>query len=116
MAHLTKQLVSLVGLTPTFTAAAGGGDTLDPDADTFLVVKNAGGSPITATIATPKTDPKTGLAEADVAVSVPATTGEKWIGPLPFETYADPANQSRAAVTYSAVTSVTVAVVGVPRI
>lgn len=115
MAHLTKQSVTIVGLAPALVAAAGGGDTFDPDQDTWIEVKNAGGSPITVTVATPKLDPKTGLAEADVTVSVPATTGERKIGPFPYETFADPANQGRAAITYSAVTSVTVGAFSAPR-
>jgi hypothetical protein len=115
MAHLTKELVSLGGLAPTFAAAAGGGDTFDPDADTMLVVKNGGGASITVTIATPKVDPKTGLAEADAGGSVP-NAGERWFGPFPYETFADPANQGRASIAYSGVTSVTVRPVGLPRL
>lgn len=114
MAKIEEQLVTLAGLAPTFTAAAGGGDTFDPDADTFIVVKNGGGSPITVTVPTPRVDPATGLAEADVSVSVPATTGERWIGPFPFETYADPAT-GLGSIGYSGVTTVTTAVVKVPR-
>lgn len=114
MAKIEEQLVTLAGLTPAYTAAAGGGDTFDPDADTMVVVKNAGGSPITVTVPTPRLDPQTGLAEADVSVSVPATNGEKWLGPFPFETYADPAT-GLGSIGYSGVTSVTVAVIKIPR-
>lgn len=113
MAKIEEQIVNLAGIGPTFTAAAGGGDTFDPDQDTFIVVKNGGGASITVTVPTPRVDPATGLAEADVSVSVP-NAGERWIGPFPFEVYADPAT-GLGSIGYSGVTSVTTAVIKVPR-
>jgi len=113
VAKIEEQIVNLAGIGPTFTAAAGGGDTFDPDADTFIVVKNGGGASITVTVPTPRVDPATGLAEADVSVSVP-NAGERWIGPFPFEVYADPAT-GLGSIGYSGVTSVTTAVIKVPR-
>lgn len=115
MATLATQIVSLAGLTPTFVAAAGGGDNFVPDVDTVLHVKNGGGAPITVTIGTPHTDVG-GAAIADVVVSVPASS-EKEIGPFPAEEFADQAGtpKGNAFVTYSAVTSVTVAVKQYPR-
>jgi len=117
VATLTKVPITNLGIAPpTAVAAAGGGDNFTPDDRTFLIVKNAGGSPVTVTVVTPKTDPG-GHAIADDVVSVPATTGERWIGPFPAEYYADPANTvpGNCGVTYSGVTSVTVAVVSLPR-
>ena len=49
-----------------------------------------------------------GLAVADVVVTVPATTGDKLIGPFPYEHFADATGQ--CALTYSAATNVTIAV------
>ncbi len=49
-----------------------------------------------------------------MSVSVPATTGDRMIGPLPAEHFADPSD-GLAAITYSGVTSVTVAAVQVTK-
>lgn len=113
MANLTKQPVTLAGLAATYAAAAGGGDTFDPDADTILHVKNGHTAPQTVTIVTPRTDPQTGQAEADIAVSVP-NAGERFIGPFPKEVYGDPVT-GLASLTYSGVTALTVAVLTAPR-
>lgn len=72
----------------------------------WLHLKNGGGAPITVTIVTPG-EVLPDLPVADLAVSVPAG-GERLIGPLPAPYFADPAD-NLVDVTYSAVTSVTVA-------
>jgi hypothetical protein len=64
--------------------------------------------PITVTVLTPGND-KYGQARPDIAVAVPATTGERLIGPFPAD-LADPAD-GLVAITYSGVTSLTVAAV-----
>lgn len=109
MALLASQVTTRAGLAVSFAAASGGGDTFTPDKDTYLHVKNASGAPITVTIVTPRTDP-IGNPVADNAISVPATTGDVRIGPFPAEIYADPTT-GLATVTYSGVTSLTVAAV-----
>lgn len=111
MALLATQTVTRTGLAPTYAAAAGGGDTFTPGQNTFLHVKNGSGGAITVTIATPGTT--SGLAIADVSVSVPATTGDRMIGPLPGSLFTDPAT-GVGNITYSGVTSLTVAIVDVP--
>ena len=109
MATLTVQNVNRVGLAPTYAAATGGGDKFAPTDRTWLHVKNASAGAITVTIVTPGTAlPDVGI--ADVAVSVPATTGERLIGPFPYEFFANPAD-GLADITYSGVTSLTVAAV-----
>ena len=109
MAALTTQQIVQAGLNPTFTAAAGGGDTATPGDKTFLVVKNGGGSPITVTLAAfPDTSPW-GTTIPDLAVTVP-NAGERWIGPLVGSSFANPSTGA-AGISYSGVTSVTVAVV-----
>lgn len=108
MAVLAVQSITRAGVGATYAAAAGGGDQFLPDADTFLHVKNASGAPITVTIVT-QTNDALGNAIADNTVSVPATTGDRMIGPFPAQTYADPAD-GLADITYSGVTSLTVAV------
>ena len=108
MAVLAVQRITRAGLAPAYSAAAGGGDKFSPTDRTFLHVKNGGGSPITATVVTPK-QTSYGAAIADIAVSVPAA-GERMIGPFPRQHFAD-TDDALADITYSAVTSVTVAVV-----
>lgn len=117
MAVLTVQNISETGLTPSFVAAAGGGDSFVNSSDerTFLVVKNTDASTKDVTVTAQKTSAKVGgfgqLTKGDIVVTVPATTGEKWIGPL-AEAFNDAAGS--AQVTYSAVTGVTVSAVKAP--
>lgn len=108
MAALATQTIVPGGVAPSYAAAAGGGDTFTPDKDTFLHVKNGGGSPITVTIAVPG-NTRYGVATSDVAVSV-TNAQERMIGPFPAEAFGDSALSGAAAITYSAVTSVTVGV------
>ena len=117
MATLTTQVASLAGLTPAYGAANAGGDNFVPDVDTYLHVKNTNASPKTVVVATPHTDVG-GLAITDVSVSVPATTGEKIIGPFPAEEFGDPNGtpKGNAFITYTPdATGVTIAVVQIPR-
>jgi len=103
MATLTVQNTSLAGITPSWVAAAAGGDTFANTGDTYFEIKN-GSTEMTLTIETPAKIE--GIDIAEITVTIPATTGVKRIGPF------DPAifNQTtgRVNVTYSAVTSVTV--------
>lgn len=82
------------------------GNQFANDGMSFLYVKNGSGSPITVTVGTPGN--VDGLAIADLTVSVPATTGERMIGPFPPGIY----NQSdgNVYVDYSSGTSVTAGV------
>ena len=108
MAALTAQPVPTAGLTPTYAAAAGGGDTAPIGTNLLLHVINGGGSPVTLTIVTPGT--ADGLAIADTAKSIAA--GASAFVPL-RAVYRNPVT-GRAALTYSGVTSVTVAVLQLP--
>jgi hypothetical protein len=108
MAVLTAQTVPLGGLQPTYAAAASGGDQAPVGEKLVLHVRNDDASSKTVTLATPGT--VGGLAIADAAQTIPA--GGDALIPLK-STYRDPAT-GRAAVTYSAVTSVTVAVLQLP--
>jgi len=75
---LTTQVVTYAGLTPTFTAAggagAGNGYTFTNDGSTYFRIKNASGSPITATVKA--TGFLGGVAVTDTTFNVPATTGD----------------------------------------
>lgn len=106
MTLLAPQQVGITGTTPSYSAVTAS-DTCIPDDSTFLIVKNAGGSPDTCTVVTPGTI--FGQNIPDVAVSVPATTGERWIGPL-VPTLADPTT-GLITITHSFTTSVTCALV-----
>lgn len=110
MALLATQQVVRTGLAPSYSAAAGGGDTFNPGPETFLHVKNTSGGSITVTVVTPGATG--GLAIADVSVAVPATTGDRMIGPLPGSLFAD-ATTGLGSITYSGVTNLTVAVIDV---
>jgi hypothetical protein len=103
MALLTTQNISRSGVTPSYSAVAAS-DTFTPDSQTFIHVKNAGGSADTCVIQVLQGDPP-GLTISDVSVSV--TNGqERMIGPFPANFFADPST-GLATVTHSFTTSVT---------
>ena len=106
MALLATQTVDIDGHAPTYGAASGGGDEFVPGEDVFLHVKNGSGASITVTVVTPK-QAHEGIETADVAVAVPAA-GERFIGPFPANIFGNPAD-GRADITYSGVTSLTIA-------
>lgn len=111
MALLTRQKVVEAGLTPSYASAAAGGDTVDnSDGKTWLHVKNGGGSSVTVTITAQTVsteDPKLGtLTKANVARAV-AAGAEAIIGPFKKQAFNNGSQQ--IAITYSAVTSVTIA-------
>lgn len=101
---LTVQEITRSGLDPAYTAANGDGHTISNDGSrTFVHVQNGGGSPITVTLTTTITVGDDDLAVADPTVSVPAGE-DRMIGPFPQSEYS-----SSLTVTFSDVTSVTVA-------
>ena len=105
MALLAQQAVALAGLTPTYSAAAAS-TTVQCGERTFLHVKNTNASSMTVTLTA--TGKVRGQLAADLVVTVPATTGDKMIGPIPSELFAG-AVDGTCAVGYSSTTSVTVA-------
>lgn len=109
MATLTYQLASIAGGAYAAVAASAGGDKVAPSDRGALLVLNGSGAPITVTVATPG-NTKYGQAIPDIPVTVPAT-GARLIGPFPAD-LADPTD-GLVAITYSAVTTVTVAAVQV---
>lgn len=112
MALLTPQVVSRAGLAPTYSAV-NSTDTISPVVGSllFLHVKNANAA---ACSVTPVDAGKTpaGSSASSSAVTVPASTGDRMIGPLPA-TMADPVT-GLISVTYSVTASVTAALVQVP--
>ena len=108
MALLSQQQVVITGTTPSYGAVAAS-DTIVPDERAFLIVKNASGSIDNAVVVVPGST--YGQANPDVTVSVPITTGERWIGPM-VPALADPTT-GLITVTHSQTTSVTCALVRV---
>jgi hypothetical protein len=108
MAILTSQHVTQAGLAPSYATAAGGGDKFAPGNNVFVHVKNGGGSPVDVTFDS-KTPSNYGTDE-NLVVSVPAS-GERMVGPFSAGRFAG--TDGLVDVSYSGVTSVTVAVVRV---
>ncbi len=117
---LTVQDVVRTGLAPSYAAGdSANGHSFDNEGhNVFLQVKNADASPINVTIITPGT--VDGHAIADLVVSIPATTGDKMIGPFPAAVYdtidtdPDPDIDPAIFVDLSADTSVTLAAIKLP--
>lgn len=108
MALLTTQTITKAGLNPVNAVAANaGGDTVRVSDRTFLYVKNADASAKTVTIDVPgNTD--YGVAKPEVVVTV-AAGAIAFIGPIDTTFLQPGSSPGTANVTYSAVTSVTVA-------
>lgn len=110
MATLTTQVINRGGTVVTPVAAAGGGDAMSCGAGMMLRVVNGGGAPITVTLAVPAAR----TYEANVSITSPAisvTNGTtKEIGPIDAQTFMDPTT-GLCTITYSGVTTVTVAAV-----
>ena len=110
MATLTIQSIVEAGLTANYTSAAGGGDVVPNDGTIFLHVKNGGGTSVTVTVTaqtTTTTDPSLGaVTKSNVAKAI-AAGAEAFIGPLKKQAFNN--SQGQIAITYSGVTSLTIA-------
>jgi hypothetical protein len=107
LAAITIEQIVVGGTEPTFVAAAGGGDSFVNDGTkTMYLVDNASGGAITVTFDGVGVGPTSAVAfDDDVATSVGA--GAQWhFGPFPKARFG-----SSVTVTYSGVTSLTVAAV-----
>lgn len=108
MAALSISTMTSAGLTPATVAASAGGDTIAPpngsDDRTFLFVNNGSASAITVTVADPG---KTPAGNSGTATGVSVAAGA--ISLIPIPTGAINASTGQASITYSAVTTVTVA-------
>lgn len=112
VAFAATQDLLAIGKTPVY-AAPNITDTFTfpNDGETFLHVKKSGAGSCNVTIITPGT--VDGNAIADLVVVVPATTGDKMIGPFRPEIYNDPTT-GLCSVTFSEVTGLTVGVFRTP--
>ncbi len=111
MAELTLQQISETGGAATYVAATSGdGDTADNNGNMFLHIKNGGGGAITATITALTTSVDSGmygdLTKANATIEV-ASEGEAFIGGFAPAAFND--GNGEIAITYSGVTSVTIA-------
>lgn len=109
MAVLTVQRTALTGLAPVFSGAAVGGDSFVNSGRAYLHVKNGSAAAITVTVNS-QTACNYGF-DHDAVVNV-AAGAETIIGPFAQSRFSDASGLVQ--VTYSAVTTVTVAVVEVP--
>jgi hypothetical protein len=107
MALLTPYSATKAGAAVTFSSAAGGGDTAACGAGKVLLVRNGDATSKTVTLVTPGT--VNSLAITDQATVVTAGTTRAFL--LDRDLYGD--SDGIASITYSAVTSVTVAVLQV---
>lgn len=112
MATLSVQEFAQDGLDATYDAADAGGDVVTNRGSLVLHVKNGDASSHTVTVTAQTTTVEVsgyGVADLDdVVLAIPAGE-ERFLGPFPVKTFND-ANQ-QIAITYDAVTSVTIAAI-----
>lgn len=106
MAILIRVEPVITGVDPGFVPAAAGGDSFPVDDDTVLHVFNGGGASINVTLVS-QAVAEPGIAAANIVVPV-AAGARRNIRVRPSARFRD--SNRRCQVTYSAVTSVTVAV------
>lgn len=109
MAALSSQDMSLSGLQATYASAAGGGDTMPTGERNFLHVKNGSGGAITVTVDSQLACDQG--SDHDAVASV-AAGQEEFIGPITPRRFNN--SSGTADISYSGVTSLTVAVVRIP--
>ncbi len=110
MATLTVQTISESGKSASYASADGSGDVVANNGKLFLHIKNGSGGSITTTITAQTTSVDSGtygtLTKADASIAIGAS-GEAFIGP--FHPLAFNDSSSQIEITYSAVTSLTIA-------
>lgn len=106
MATLTSVKPTFAGVLLGAAAAAGGGDKFLNDGNVLLYVKNGGGGSINVTVAAPGTPGGLTITAPVVAVAAGA---EKILGPFDPKYFND--SSGYVNLTYSSVTTVTVAVI-----
>lgn len=109
MATLSVQRAVLTGLNPTYAAAGAAGDEFVNSGKAVLHVKNGSAGSINVTINS-QTPCNYGV-DHDLVVAVPAGA-ERIIGPFAKSRFNDASE--KVQISYSAVASVTVAVLEVP--
>lgn len=103
---LTVQEIVTAGITPSLGAANVDGHSIPGTGDVVVHVKNGSASPVSVTIPTPGVAGKSAEPIADRVVSVPATTGDKIIGPFDPAVFQQP--DGTVYIDLSAVATVTI--------
>tara|TARA_R100000789_G_scaffold5657_1_gene9715 strand:- start:11533 stop:11877 length:345 start_codon:yes stop_codon:yes gene_type:complete len=110
MAELTVQQITETGGAATYVSAELEGDTADNNGNMFLHIKNGGGGEITATITALTTSVDSGmygdLTKANATIAIAGGT-QAFIGGFAPAAFND--GNGEIAITYSGVTSVTIA-------
>jgi hypothetical protein len=106
MAVINPQPILGTGLQPVYSAVSAS-DTLTNNGNSFLHVKNGNAAICTVTI--DSVTPCDQGSDHDLVVAVPATTGDRMIGPLPMKRFG-----ASPTVTYSVQATVTAALVALP--
>lgn len=111
-ARLAAEKVVRGGLAATYNGSLSTGDDYQVNAPHNIILhfKKSGAGACVVTFTTQNTID--GQAVADRTVSVPATTGDRFIGPFPEKIYADTIGDLRFQL--SEVTGLTVAVLRIP--
>lgn len=105
MATLTTQVIVRTGITPSYAAVAGGGDACEVGDDIYLHFKNTNAATYTVTLAIPSSNSGySGITYTNTAVVIPATTGDKLIGPITAGAYKDPTT-GLCTITYTGTTT-----------
>lgn len=105
MATLTTQSITRAGTTPSYAAVAGGGDACEVGDDIYLHFKNTNAATYTVTLAIPSSaSTYSNVTYTNVAVVIPATTGDKLIGPISAGLFKDPTT-GLCTITYTGTTT-----------
>ena len=121
MAAITLQSIAIAGLGPTYSTATASDTTsgITPDDRVFIHAKNSNASTATITInpVAPTSVKVPGVGNVAVpalAVVIPATTGDRMIGPIP-PAYID-GTGTITMLNTGVITNLTIAVVRLPAI
>lgn len=90
MATLTTQVIVRTGITPSYAAVTGGGDACECGDDIYLHFKNTNAATYTVTLAIPASKSSySTVTYTSTTVTIPATTGDKLVGPITPTLYKD---------------------------
>ena len=105
MATLTTQVIVRSGITPTYGAVTGAGDACECSDDIYLHFKNTNAATYTVNLAIPSgSSTFSGVTYTNTSVTIPATTGDKMVGPITSQLYKDPTT-GLCQITYTGTTT-----------
>ena len=112
MATLTRQAKSRAGTTLTFASCAGGGDVVDnTDGKTELIIVNGSGGALTVTVAAQVTTINTPQGNYEMTNKAKSVGAGATVIMGPFEPGLFNNSSGQLAITYSGVSSLTIAAV-----